>query len=143
MKHKMVIAIVIAAAVCVMATSQSPAKQNWVGIWRAHVDGLPTDTLALATDTGALGGTIVLDMVSQERGRPHVIASEAHVLLHPRVKGNMLSFQIKMTRPDGRTALRSFTVTRTSPENANIHCASCGPSTPEVELTRNPSAGLE
>lgn len=143
MRHKLLVGTLAAIAACAQAPAQLAVNQNWVGIWRAQVDGQPTDTLTLAMDTGALGGTIVLDMVSQEGGMPHVIASEAHVLLNPHLAGNTLSFQVRMAKPGGTAVLRRFTVTRTTPGKLQIHCADCGPGAPRVELTRDQSADSE
>ena len=118
------------------APAQSPQSEEWVGVWHASVAGRPTDTLTLATDTGELGGTVVLDMIGNEDGTPRVIASDPHVLLSPRVNGSTLSFQVKMQKPDGTIVLPSFSVTLTSPRKANIHCTSCV-GAPVVELTKD------
>ena len=124
----------VACPVC--AAAQSLTNTTWVGIWNAHVNGQPTGTLTLAADTGQLGGTVVLDMVSDEGGTPHVIASEPHVLLHPRTHNNSLAFEVKMKRPDGEQIVASFIVTQTPDGKAHIHCATCGPNAQTVELSR-------
>jgi hypothetical protein len=126
-----------AMAAGAFAVAQAPGKQDWVGIWQANVGGKPSGTLTLAADTGELGGTLVLDMVSDEGGTPHVIASEPHVLMQPRVDGNVLSFGVKTKRTDA-AALANFTVTLVSPGKANIHCTNCGADAPVVELSKNP-----
>jgi len=118
------------------ATAQPAANDHWVGIWNAHVDGLPTNTLTLAADTGELGGTVVLDMLSDEGGRAHVIASEPHVLMNPHLEGGTLTFQVRMNRPGATKFLATFEMKLTSPGIADFHCLNCGASAPVVELTR-------
>jgi len=125
----------ITIAVCTLANAQT-ANDAWVGIWYAHVIGQPTGTLTLATDTGELGGTVVLDIISGKGGTPHVIASEPHVLMNPHVDGNVLSFQVKTKRSDA-TFLADFTVTLVAPGKANLHCTNCGASAPVIELTKD------
>ncbi len=115
---------------------ENPSYSQFVGIWHADVDGQPTGTLTLATDTGELGGTVVLDIVSDRSGTPRVIASEPHVLMNLHISGNTLSFQVKMKRPDGTIVLPTFTVTLTSPAKAAIHCVTCSANAPVVELTK-------
>ena len=127
------------AAACALA--QSDSDGNWTGIWRAHADGLPTDTLTLAADTGQLGGTIVLDMIvfdmiGRDGGQPRVIQSEPHVLMTLHAEGNRLSFQVRMQRPDRSAVIASFEVTRTAPGTATLHCTSCGADAPVVTLQR-------
>lgn len=129
----------VACPVC--AVAQPSTNRTWIGIWNAHVNGQPTATLTLAADTGRLGGTVVLDMVSNEGGTPHVIASEPHVLINPRIHNNSLAFEVRMKRPDGALPNRelivvSFIVTRTPDGKAHIHCVTCGPNAPIVELSR-------
>jgi|SRR5580658_10538682 hypothetical protein len=137
MKRKIFVIAFLASALVSVAAAQSVASAQWVGIWHADMDGLPTSTLTLAADTGELGGTVVLDMVSDEGGTPHVIASEPHVLMNPHVDGDTLSFHVKMQKPDGTVVVRDFTVTLTSPGNANFHCMNCGADAPVVHLVEN------
>jgi hypothetical protein len=119
------------------ASAQSAPGSPWVGIWHADLNGLPTSTLTLAADTGELSGTVVLDMVSDEGGTPHVIASEPHLLMNPRVDGDTLSFRVRMQKPGGPVVTRDFTVTLVSPGNANFHCLNCGAEAPVVRLLKN------
>jgi hypothetical protein len=130
------IAFLLSALACA-ASAQSSASSQWIGIWHASFDGLPTDTLTLAADTGELGGTVVLDMVSDQGGAPHVIESEPHLLMNPHVDGDTLSFHVKMQKPDGSIVMRNFTATLTSPGNANFHCVNCGADAPVVHLVKN------
>lgn len=124
----------------IVATStlaaQSAPTDDWVGIWHADVEGLPTSTLTLATDTGALGGTFVLDIIDREGGKIHVIAIEPHVLMNPQVDGNTLSFDVKMRMRNGSIVTGSFKVTLTAADKATIHCISCGNDAPVVELVK-------
>jgi hypothetical protein len=137
MKYKMPALLLISVAACTPVVAQSATIRDWVGIWQAHVVGQPTGTLTLAADTGKLGGTIVLDMISSEGGAPHVIAREPHLLMDPHLNGNTLSFQVKMKMRDEETVQRRFTVTLTSSDTADIHCANCGSNAPLVELTKD------
>lgn len=137
MKSRLFIFLLISIAASAQAVAQSPANRAWVGIWHAHADGQPTDTLTLATDTGELGGTIVLDMIRDEAGTPDVIARDPHLLMNPHLNGNTLSFRVRMTMRDGRAVIRNFAVTLTSPGKANIHCINCGPRAPAVPMTRD------
>ena len=132
-----IIAVALAfTSVFGLAHAQSAVNTNWTGIWHANADGLLTDTLTLAADTGQLGGTVVLDMISRDGGQPHVIASEPHLLMTLHAEDNRLSFQVKMQRRDGSSVIASFEVTRTAPDKATIHCTSCGPDAPVVPLVR-------
>jgi hypothetical protein len=136
MNCKMLILSLIPLAISVSAGTQTSANAGWVGIWHADSDGLPTGTLTLAAGSGSLGGTVVLDMLSREGGTTHVIASEPHRLLDPRVDGNVLEFQVKLEKPDKSIALANFTVRRIATDKATIHCTSCGPDAPVVDLFR-------
>jgi hypothetical protein len=136
MRPKTNVLILALTAACTLGFSQSARKDHWIGIWHADSGGLPAGTLTLATDTGQLGGTIVLDMLSRDGGQPHVIESEPHVLMSPRIDGNRLSFQVKMKRLNGTAVIASFEVTRIAPDKATIHCMSCGPDAPVVTLMR-------
>ncbi len=135
MNRKPFVLAVLTIALCVTMRAQT-ANENWVGIWHANAGGQPTGTLTLATDTGALGGTVVLDILCCEGETPHVIASEPHVLLDPAVAGNTLTFQVKMRRPDGGSVVASFEVKRTAADKATIHCTTCGSDAPVVELVK-------
>lgn len=115
------------------ALAQSANDAAWVGVWQGELDGQPGVTLTLAEDTGELGGTVVLNMVSKQGGTAHVIGSVSHVLLHPELQGNVLTFEVKQAR-DGR--VMRFSVTRTADGKAQIHCLSCGPGGPVAPLEK-------
>jgi hypothetical protein len=119
-----------------LGTGQAPVRNEWVGIWHAELGGQPTGNLTLATDTGELGGTIVLDVVSGDGGTPHVIASEPHVLMDPSLEGKTLSFEVKAGRRDGSVVLAHFVVTLIEADRATIHCTNCGADAPLVQLVR-------
>jgi hypothetical protein len=136
MKHAMLSLTLLTVSACSIASAQTATSYDWTGTWHAHAGDLPTDTLTLATDTGALGGTVVLDMVSHKGETPYVIASEPHVLMNLQADGSKLNFQVRMKRPSGSIVVASFRVTGTSSDKANIHCTSCGPDAPVVELVK-------
>jgi hypothetical protein len=133
MKRSILVIASIAIALGVSAAAQSAGNTPWVGLWHAELDGQPAVTLTLAEDTGALGGTVVFNIVSRGGGQPHVIASEPHVVLGPRIDGNTLAFQIK--KLDG--GLLSFAVELSSAGKAQIHCLNCGADAPVAELVRD------
>ncbi len=118
------------------AVAAEPAgKTGWIGVWHAELDGQPGTTLTLADDTGELGGTLVMNMVSREGGQPHVIATDPHVLVAPRLNGNTLAFSVKRIHRTDEPA--QFTVVLTGDGKAEIHCLTCGSDAPVVELVRS------
>jgi hypothetical protein len=132
--------IFVSGCVLLMTAGVFAAESNgnaaWVGVWRGELDGQPSVTLTLAEDTGELGGTVVLGMFGNDNGIVRVIASVPHVLLHPRLEGNTLAFQVK--RNTASNELLNFAVTLGSSGKAHIHCLNCGPDTdaPVVELVK-------
>lgn len=97
-------------ALATSAAAQSAANAAWTGVWHGERDGQPSVTLTLAEDTGELGGTVVLNILSREGGQLHVITVEPHVIVHPLIEGDRLSFQLK--RIDKSSDPMNFTVTR-------------------------------
>jgi hypothetical protein len=138
MNSRILVLSLVAFAAHLSAGAQTLTNVEWVGIWQADFDGLPTETLTLADDTGSLSGTVVLEMISREGAAPHVIASDPHVLMDPHLYGDALEFQVKLKRPDRSVVFASFTVTRTAIDKATIHCTNCGANAPVVELLRRP-----
>jgi hypothetical protein len=136
MKRLIFLMALITLAADSSGIAQPPKAADWIGIWNADLNGQPTGTLTLADDTGRLGGTVVLDMVSREGGTPHVIVSDAHVLIGPHVDGNTLTFQVKIKRPDGSISLADFAVIYLSADQASIHCTNCGSNAPVVGLVK-------
>jgi hypothetical protein len=57
------------------------------------------------------------------------------VLLHPKLSGMTLSFEVKGHRGDSSTTM-DFTVEQTSSRSATIHCLNCGKNAPAVEITK-------
>jgi len=123
-----------AVSLCVCAAAAQPTvNQQWDGIWQGQLDGQPSVTLTLAEDTGELGGTLVLNVVLKQDGHAaHVAAMEPHVLVHPRLDGNLLTFGVR--KPNGD--LMTFTVALTPEGKARIHCTTCGADAPQVDMTR-------
>jgi len=122
----------IIATTAVAVQSSNPS--NWVGVWQGELDGLPSVVLTLATDSGQLQGTLVLNGINNNDGKPHIAVREAHVLLHPVLNGSSLSFEVKRQRGSGTSM--DFTVEQTSGNSARIHCLNCGDNTPTVEITK-------
>ena len=123
--------VMLAAGV---AVAQSDKDAAWAGIWQAELDGQPSAVLTLAKDNGALEGTLVLNGISRDGGKPHIAVREAHVLMHPRLEGRTLSFQV--TRISASSPLMNFTVELTASGNASLHCLNCGEDAPVVEMTK-------
>ncbi len=133
MKRSVVVFLLAAAIAAGGALAQSLHQANWLGVWHGELDGQPSVVLTLADDTGALGGTVVLNVLEKEEGgETHVVRTEPHTLVNPRVDGDVLAFQFK--KPNGD--LLSFTVKRTADGEASIHCQNCSAGTPTVSLTR-------
>jgi hypothetical protein len=135
MNKKTLLAICAASSLACAAAAQSTVSTQWAGVWQSTLDGQPGATLTLAEDTGELGGTLVLNVVLKQDGLARVAASEPHVLIHPRLDGNLLSFEIK--KIDGSGDLHKFTVMLTPEGKARIHCVDCGADAPVVDMTRS------
>jgi hypothetical protein len=134
MNKKTLIAICAASFLACAAAAQSPPNTQWDGVWQGQLDGQPSVTLTLAEDTGELGGTLVLNVVEKEHGQAaHVTAIEPHVLVRPRLDGNLLNFGVR--KPNGD--LINFTVVLTPEGKARIHCTDCGGDAPVVDMTRS------
>lgn len=117
------------------AAAQPAGVTDWIGVWHAELDGQPGTTLTLADDTGELGGTLVMNMVSREGGQPHVIATDPHVLIAPRVNGDTLTFSVKRMHRTDQPA--QFSVVLVGDGKAKAHCLTCGADAPVVELVRS------
>lgn len=117
--------------------AQPVDNSGWIGVWTAQLDGQPGTTLTLGDDTGELGGTLVMNMVSREGGQAHVIETDTHVLIAPHLDGGTLSFSVKRMHKGDQPA--QFSVTLTGDGKAKIHCLSCADA-PVVELTRDGSS---
>jgi hypothetical protein len=75
---------------------QKTAASNarWVGVWESRTKDLPGLTLTLGDDSGDVGGTIVNNVMREGV----IVWHMAHILLHPHVDGNTLSFQVNDDR---------------------------------------------
>ena len=76
------------------ANAQSLRQAEWLGVWHGVLDGQPSVVLTLADDTGALGGTVVLNIIEKQDGAAHVVATEPHTLMNPLVEGDVLAESI-------------------------------------------------
>ncbi|HEY1579774.1 MAG TPA: hypothetical protein VGF82_22120 [Terracidiphilus sp.] len=130
--HETLCALFLSTAM--LAASQSSSSSEWVGIWQGELDGQPSVTLTVAQDNATLEGTLVLNIITRDGGKPHIVAHEPHTLMHPQVDGVTLSFQLR--RIDGTSDPMRFHVEMTSHEKAKIHCLNCGDNAPVVEITK-------
>jgi len=114
------------------AMAQSAPDAKWLGVWQGELDGQPSAVLTLANDAGALGGTLVLNIIENKDGQARIVAVEPHVLLNPRSDGDVMAFQCR--KPNG--GVLSFSVKLVAANKATIHCLNCGPDAPTVEIVR-------
>lgn len=105
---------------------------NWVGVWQGEVASQPAVTITLGRDGEDLEGTIVFDMWSREGGQPRIIGHDAHVMIHLRVDGNVLVFDV-IRRSDAKDM--HWTMRLTGEDKGVLECPDCG-GPPTVELTR-------
>lgn len=131
-------ASLLVSAVCATrpASSQTNDQINnqWIGVWEGTLDGQPSATLTIANDTGAIGGTLVLNLIKKEKnGQSRIAVHDPHVLVAPQIKDGILSFEVKRRAPN---APAHFTVTLLPSGEAQIRCSTCGPDAPTVEMTR-------
>ncbi len=121
---------IVAAGALAAASSGNNA---WVGVWNGEVEGQPSVRLTIGDDTGELGGTVVFNLIKKENGQVRVIGSTTHLLMHPRLDGSTLSFQV--VRPSDSRELQ-MTVKLESDGKAQLRCLNCGTDTPLAELVR-------
>jgi hypothetical protein len=114
--------------------AQSTNPTSWLGVWQGELDGQPGVTLTLAQDDGELGGTVVFNAVSRESGTPHVVGSKVHMVKHPSVDGNTLSFEVK--RPNDDKLVKMAAVMEGN-EKMKMECVNCGDDRVTVELERS------
>lgn len=119
--------IFVAASLVAQSTKAAP-----LGVWRGTLDGLPGVTLTLADDSGELGGTVVFYAIDGESRR--VFSIEPHILLHPKLEGSTLSFQMKLG--GDRTGLARVRVVFNTDTKAQIRCLDCGSDSPTTELIK-------
>jgi hypothetical protein len=109
---------VTSPAQAVTGAAQSNAR--WVGVWEGRTKDLPGLTVTLGDDPGDVNGTIVLNVMRDGEIVGHV----AHVLLHPHVAGNTLSFQIR--REESAPGLLDMSIELSGENAAQIQCPKCG-----------------
>jgi hypothetical protein len=115
-------AVVCLIGMCAFARAQAVDKA-WLGVWHSLLDGQPGVTVTLADDSGQIGGTVVLNIVTRVDGESRVIASEPHVLVSPHLNDKTLTFELK--RPDGSNRVMDFTMVLKAEGAATIHCTNC------------------
>ena len=121
-----------ALAATLLSGAANRTYADWVGVWQGELDGQPAVTLTLGRDSGDLQGTIVFDMLSREGGQPHVIGHDAHVMIHMRVDGSGLVFDV-IRRSDAKNL--HWTMRLTGEDKAVLKCSDCG-GPPSVPLLR-------
>jgi hypothetical protein len=134
MRPSTIVPTLALAASSLLPAQPWPWLDDWIGIWQAHAAGVPGGTM---TDTSQLGGTVVLDMIRGEGGRPHGIESEPHVQMNLHADLGRLWFQVRMKWPDGGIVIASLEVTRIDSDKAAFHCTSCGTGAPDAVLIRH------
>src|SRR5215469_4676006 len=127
MKRRILITACLSTILISGLIAQSANNAAWTGVWQGDLDGQPGVILTLAADTGEIGGTVVLNMVSNKGGVAHVIGSDTHVLMNPHLQGNVLTFEIKRKNDEHEM---QFSVAMTAAEKAKIHCLNCGADSP-------------
>ena len=107
---------------------------KWSGVWQGTLDGIPSVTLTLADDTGEANGTIVFHAIKKENGHAYSFSTEPHTLIHPRVDGNTISFQVR--RGNGSAEILNMAVELDKDGNVKFNCSNCGPDGTKAELDR-------
>ena len=105
-------------AQAVAGAAASNAK--WVGVWEGQTRDLLGLTLTLGDDAGEVGGTIVNNVMRDGT----IVGHMAHVLLHPHIEGDSLSFQVKDDR--NPKELIDMSMEMTGGSAAHLHCKNCG-----------------
>lgn len=107
---------------------------KWTGVWQGTLDGVPAVTLTLADDAGEANGTIVFHAIKNENGHAYSFSTEPHTLIHPRVDGNTISFQVK--RGNGSAEILNMAVELGKDGNVAFSCSNCGPEGTKADLQR-------
>jgi len=137
-----VLAIAAALLASSVAIAQTAAESidkpfihpAWTGVWQGDLDGVPAVTLTLANDAGEANGTIVFHAIKDENGHAYSFSTEPHTLIHPRIEGNILSFQV--IRGNGSAELLNMSVELSKDGNVEFTCSNCGPDGTKAELDR-------
>jgi hypothetical protein len=106
----------------------------WTGVWQGTLDGVPAVTLTLANDAGEANGTIVFHAIKNENGHAYSFSTEPHTLIHPRVEGNTLSFQV--IRGNGSAEVLNMAVELNKDGNVQFNCPNCGAEGTKADLER-------
>lgn len=130
---KAALSLVIACASSHAVWGQSVNQSSWLGVWNGKLDGQPGMTLTLANDTGQLGGTVVFNMIIKQDSTAHVVESDAHVLMHPRLEGDTLSFQVRRASD---AKLLQIAAKFVDSERLELRCVNCGDG-PTAELVKS------
>jgi hypothetical protein len=107
---------------------------KWTGVWQGNLDGVPAVILTLANDAGEANGTIVFHAIKNENGHAYSFSTEPHTLIHPRVEGNTLFFQV--IRGNGSAEVLNMSVELNKDGNIQFTCPNCGPDGSHAELDR-------
>ena len=107
---------------------------KWTGVWQGNLDGVPAVILTVANDAGEVNGTIVFHAIKNENGHAYSFSTEPHTLIHPRVEGNTLSFQV--IRGNGSAEVLNMSVELNKDGNIQFTCPNCGPEGSKAELER-------
>ncbi len=134
--------LTIAAMLTATANAQTAAQSinkpfihpMWTGVWQGNLDGVPAVILTLANDAGEANGTIVFHAIKNENGHAYSFSTEPHTLIHPRVEGNTLSFQV--IRGNGSAEVLNMSVELNKDGNIAFSCPNCGPEGSKAELER-------
>ncbi|HTM17639.1 MAG TPA: hypothetical protein VL135_12070, partial [Terracidiphilus sp.] len=76
-----------------------------------------------------------LNGINNESGQARIAVREPHVLLHTKVDGDSLSFEVKRLR--GSITPMDFSVELTAHDHAKIRCLNCGDDAPNVEISKH------
>ena len=134
--------LAIAAMLIASASAQTAAQSidkpfihpKWTGVWQGNLDGVPAVILTLANDAGEANGTIVFHAIKNENGHAYSFSTEPHTLIHPRVEGNTLSFQV--IRGNGSAEVLNMSVELNKDGNIQFTCPNCGSEGSHAELER-------
>jgi hypothetical protein len=133
MKHNaLVFGSILAVATSVFA-ARFGSNPAWVGVWNGELDGQPAVKLTLADDTGELGGTVVLNMIKKENGQARVAGSSTHLLMHAKVDGPTLTFQV-IRSSDSKELQMSVTLEQNG--KARLQCLNCEGDAVVAELVK-------
>jgi hypothetical protein len=94
------------------------------GRLQGQLEGLPGVVLTLGDDLGDVSGTIVFTAI-----RDGSVAGHAtHVILHPHIEGNKLSFQVM--RPGSVSDVVDMSLELSNDRKGQLVCPKCGATSP-------------